>query len=321
MQPSCSIVIPTRERLPQLRRCLEAIASCDYPAHRMEIIIVDDSSSGSTHLNESLSTLPRHLHVSVRKTPGIGPAGARNLGAQAAGGDILAFTDDDCRVDAAWLRTLTAALASSPIVAAGGYTVNNLRNNRWSAASQRIIDLVYAYYNADPHHATFLTTNNLAVHKQGFHEVGGFNERYRTAEDRDFCRRWLAAKNQMVFVPDALVYHEHELTFSGFLRQQFGYGRGAYQFLRDGVPQGQIHVVKNFYASMPRLISSLSGQNGAAATPRFRLLGELALWQAANLAGFAWQAARSSLRTTSLQRKQETRRPKEPSIGRMNTKP
>lgn len=105
MQPACSIVIPTRERVPQLRRCLEAIAACDYPAHRMEIIIVDDSSFSGTHLNEALSTLPGHLQVSVLKTPGIGPAGARNLGALAAAGDILAFTDDDCRVDAAWLRT------------------------------------------------------------------------------------------------------------------------------------------------------------------------------------------------------------------------
>jgi GT2 family glycosyltransferase len=163
-----------------------------------------------------------------------------------------------------------------------------LRGNRWSAASQRVIDLVYAYYNADPDHARFLTTNNLAVPTEAFREVGGFDESFRTAEDRDFCRRWLARGLEITYAREALVQHTHPLTLAAFLRQHFDYGRGAFRFHRraERARDGQVRTVLGFYGSMPRLLRE-NGRGG---------LGDVALWQAANAAGFAWEAARSVAR-------------------------
>jgi len=237
------------------------------------------------------------LEIRTLRTSGIGPAGARNLGAKEAAGEVLAFTDDDCRVDPAWIGTLCASIEPARRIAAGGRTVNNLRDNRWSAASQRIIDLVYAYYNADPSKAAFLTSNNVAVHKDAFKEFGGFDQNYRTAEDRDFCRRWLAQGHELTYVPDALVYHEHYLTLTGFWRQHFGYGRGAFRFLRAAGRKGQMQIIRGFYSSIPRLISTLSDNRRGGSTRWPGLLTDLALWQAANLAGFAWEAARSAMST------------------------
>jgi GT2 family glycosyltransferase len=210
---------------------------------------------------------------------------------------VLAFTDDDCRVDSGWLRALCAALGPSTRRAVGGLTVNGLRSNRWSAASQRIIDLVYAHYNAVPAQATFLTTNNFAVPKEAFRDVAGFDERYRTAEDRDFCRRWLASEREMIYTPEALVHHEHELTFAEFCRQHFNYGRGAFRFHAAAAGDGRLRKVLGFYASLPRFISATANHNhNGGNNRRAALTADLALWQAANAAGFAWEAARTALR-------------------------
>ena len=297
--PHCSIVIPTRRRPATLHGCLAAIASSDYPHDRMETIIVDDGGYGGSALNETVAQMRGRLSVRVLRTAGLGPAGARNAGAKDAGGEVLAFTDDDCRVDPGWLRTLCCSIARSEETAAGGQTVNGLRNNRWSAASQHIIDLVYAYYNADPRRAAFLTTNNLAVRKRAFDELGGFDESYRTAEDREFCRRWLARGHQLVYVPEAIVSHEHELSAAEFFRQHFGYGRGAFQFLRAASGREQIRMVRGFYASIPRLISALRDSNGDGSGRKRRTtrIAELAMWQAANISGFAWEAARTAGRS------------------------
>jgi GT2 family glycosyltransferase len=295
--PLCSIVIATRQRLRSLRRCLEAIAASDYPVHRIEVIVVDDGGCGGSALCDTVRPLRGRLEIHIRKTPGLGPAGARNAGSKEAAGEVLAFTDDDCLVDSGWIRTLCAVIGPSAQTAAGGRTVNGLRDNRWSAASQQIIDLVYAYYNANPMRAAFLTTNNLAVPKEAFRDLGGFDERYCTAEDRDFCRRWLASKREMIYTPEALVYHKHALTFAGFWQQHFNYGRGAFQFHRAAAGHRQLQIILGFYASMPRFIPAIADDNLNGRSGRLAgLTANLVLWQAANSVGFAWEAVRTAVR-------------------------
>jgi GT2 family glycosyltransferase len=281
--PLCTVVIPTRRRPELLRECLRSIAECDYPRDRLEVLVVDDAGSV-----DGASSLGAQLEIGVLRTPGLGPAAARNAASRSASGTVLAFTDDDCRVDPNWLRVLAAPLGDVPRRAAGGHTTNALHGNRWSAASQRIIDLVYAYYNADPEHARFLTTNNLAVPTEAFRDVGGFDESFRTAEDRDFCRRWLARGLEITYTRDAIVHHAHAMTLKAFLRQHFDYGRGAFRFHREAehAQDGQLRTVLGFYGSMPRLLR----ENGRAGVT------DVALWQAANAAGFVWEAARSVAR-------------------------
>jgi GT2 family glycosyltransferase len=288
--PLCTIVIPTRRRPRLLAECLRSIAEADYPSDRLEVIVVDDGGGGA---ETALAGMRGRLELSVLRCQGVGPAAARNAGAERAGGEVVAFTDDDCRASPGWLRALVDALGKAPRQAAGGYTVNALPSYRWSTASQRIIDLVYAYYNANPSRATFLTTNNLAVPAAAFHDVGGFDADFRTAEDRDFCRRWLARGLELAYVPEALVLHAHALTLKAFVRQHFDYGRGAFRFHRRAGDEGdaQLRTVAGFYGSVPRLMRATVNGDGAAGVAK--LAADLAIWQAANGAGFAWEAATS----------------------------
>lgn len=291
--PLCTIVIPTRRRPLLLAECLRSIAGSDYPHEQLEVIVVDDGAGG---IEDALEVVRGRLEASVLRCPGVGPAAARNAGAARATGEILIFTDDDCQVGAEWLSALVKALAGETRRAAGGYTVNALPGNRWSAASQRIVDIVYAYYNADPGRAAFLTTNNLAVPAAAFRAVGGFDVDFRTAEDRDFCRRWLARGLELTYVPDALAFHAHALTLQAFIRQHFAYGRGAFRFHRRAGREGdgQIQTVARFYGSMPHVARTAVNGNGPGGVAK--LAAELALWQAANGAGFAWEAVRTAVR-------------------------
>jgi len=294
--PSCTVVIPTRGRPAMLAECLESIARSDYPRDLLEVVIVDDGDADDPRPASAVLAVRDRLDVSLRQTSGRGPAAARNFGASEARGTILLFTDDDCRVDSRWLRSLSESIRNAPTTAAGGRIVNRLGDNRWSTASQRVIDLVYAYYNADPGQATFLASNNLAVHADAFSELGGFDERFRTAEDRDFCRRWLAAGHELIYVPSAVVEHAHRLTGQDFVLQQFAYGRGAFHFHRTAAREGdsQARRVRGFYADVPRLARRLVQEEGAGDGKRIaRLALEIGGWQLANAAGFAWEAIRA----------------------------
>ena len=294
--PSCTVVIPTRGRPEMLAECVESIARSDYPRDLLEVVIVDDGDADDPRSAAAVSAVRDRLDVSLRQTSGRGPAAARNFGASEARGTILLFTDDDCRVDSRWLRSLSEPIRNAPTTAAGGRILNRLGDNRWSTASQRVIDLVYAYYNADPGQAKFLASNNLAVHADAFSELGGFDERFRTAEDRDFCRRWLAAGHELIYVPSAVVEHAHRLTGQDFVLQQFAYGRGAFHFHRTAAREGdsQASSVRGFYAEFPRLARRLVQEEGAGDGKRIaRLALEIGGWQLANAAGFAWEAIRA----------------------------
>jgi GT2 family glycosyltransferase len=280
--PSVSVVVPTRDRPEQLTRCLSALAGVAYPPERLELIVVNDGGRARLEPICEAARLPVRL---LHQEP-TGPGAARNRGAAAAEGELLALTDDDCRPDAGWLRALAAALASAPDAGAGGQTLNALVSNPFADASQHIQALVYAHYNRDPEGARFLASNNLAVPRRAFEELGGFDEGFPLAsEDRDFCDRWLASGRTLRYAPGAVVHHARELDLAGFVRQHLAYGRGAARYHRARALRGsgRMRDEMSFHrdASLWRRTLGLRPRRRAA-----RMVPLLAIWQAANAAGY-----------------------------------
>src|SRR5207244_12942311 len=93
---------------------------------------------------------------------------------------------------------------------------------------------------ADPDQARFFTSNNLAVARDRFRAIGGFDASFgaAAAEDREFCDRWLAHGHRMIYAADAIVSHVHPLTFRTFCQHHFWYGRCAFWFRRVRVRRG-----------------------------------------------------------------------------------
>jgi glycosyltransferase involved in cell wall biosynthesis len=223
-----SIIIPTYNRPKEITSCLESLSSLNYPRQKFEVIVVDDGSA--LPIDDVIDRFAGQLNISLMHKINNGPASARNKGAEMARGKFLAFTDDDCKPDPNWLRELEKGFTKSADCIVGGETLNLLSDNLYSSASQMICELSYDHYNATREQASFFCTNNMAVPKTKFLEIGAFDENFKTAEDRDFCKRWKNHGFSMIFAPEAVIYHAHKLTFFTFIRQHFNYGRGSYQF-------------------------------------------------------------------------------------------
>jgi len=288
--PLCSIIVPTHARPAQLAECLAALSRLDYPKERLEVIVVDDG--GGVPLAPVLERFRQVLDLTVLEQEQAGPADARNAGAERARGEVLAFTDDDCQPAREWLQRLVARLATHPDSAAGGHTINVLRDNSYARTSQLIIDVGYAQNNRDPDEARFFTTNNLVVPAAGFRSLGGFKAGWVTSEDRDFCDRWIARGFTLAYEPAAIVYHAHGLTFRSFCRQHFAYGRGAYRFHRAHARRWKrrIAIEPSFYLTL--LLYPFKNARGRD-TVQLAVL--LQLWNLVNTAGFIWEWLSTSM--------------------------
>lgn len=225
--PSFSVVVPTYHRIDALPTCLEALAGQAYPRDRFEVLVVDDGSGAS--VEPVVAMFRQRMHVTLLSQPHAGPAQARNAGAAHARGTLLAFTDDDCTPDPGWLRCLAERLAHTSDTMIGGQTVNALRQNRYSTASQLLVDYLYGYYNASAVRPSFFTSNNMALPREAFLTMGGFDAALTRAagEDRELCERWQHRGHRLTYAPEALVLHWHRLTPRRFWRQHFRYGRAA----------------------------------------------------------------------------------------------
>jgi glycosyltransferase involved in cell wall biosynthesis len=103
--PSISVVIPSMlERPDGLRACLDSLAELDYPDY--EVIVVDNRPADAPPFQIAGARVVRE--------PLSGISAARNRGLTAAGGEIIAFTDDDVEVDPAWLLAIALRLEAHP---------------------------------------------------------------------------------------------------------------------------------------------------------------------------------------------------------------
>lgn len=287
MEPFVSVVVPTFARPDALAACLEALADLDYPKDRYEAIVVVDGGAPPT---EAIARAQERLAVTMIEQENAGPAAARNRGATHARGDLLAFTDDDCLPDRGWLRAFADQGLEGDVLA-GGRIVNGAPENLYAEASQLVLDFVFDYYCADPEQARFLISCNMCVPAERFREVGGFDERFRISEDRELSDRWRFERGRVVYVPEAVVHHVRPMTFRGFVRQHFAYGRGAYSYQHERARRGSggLRSDVSFHRELPRRMRRALPGTGRRAPA---LTGLLGVWQAANTAGYLYEAAR-----------------------------
>lgn len=114
--PRATVVVATDLARPeQLLACVQRLADLDYPDY--EIVVVDNrrATVRGEDVLQRLRGIPRVRVVRQRRP---GTSAARNRGAAAATGEIVAFTDDDVEVDRRWLRALARRFVEEPDAAA-----------------------------------------------------------------------------------------------------------------------------------------------------------------------------------------------------------
>lgn len=205
-----SVVIPTRNRNEDLRRCLQALAAQDYPREKFEVIVCDDGSEEDVRpIVEEAGHYG--LAIELARQQPKGPAAARNLGISRARGRIVAMTDSDTLPDRAWLRKLSEAFAANPDAVAVEGKVYAENEGEFDPLGEG---------PSNKHGGVFLTCN-CAYRREVLLRIGGFDEAfpYAAYEDTE-----LAARAQQIgriaWQPEAVVIHpQRPLTLRAVLKK------------------------------------------------------------------------------------------------------
>ena len=192
-----TVVIPARDAEATIGGTLDAIAAQRFDGE-VELIVVDSGSSDATcRLVQAFPGLTTLLH-----NPGGEPAGSRNLGARHARGQVLAFTDADCRPAPDWLAAGTRGLTGADIVQ------GRVVPARAPGQFDRTVSVGHEY--------GLYETANLFVRRDTFERTEGFEpvigpgdaERHPFGEDAWFVWRAKRDGARTTFAADAVVEHE-----------------------------------------------------------------------------------------------------------------
>src|SRR5271163_4354517 len=165
--PMVSVVICAYNAERTMRPCLESLRKLDYP--NFEVVIVDDGSRDSTA--EISLDFPEFRLI---RQPNKGLSVARNVGMQAARGEIIAYTDSDCVVDSHWLRFMVGAMTANGFDACGGPNYAPHEAGRTEACVSASPGAPCHVLTAEDR-AEHLAGCNMVFRKDVLQKIGGFD--------------------------------------------------------------------------------------------------------------------------------------------------
>ena len=290
-----SVIVMTFNRPLTLRNCLESLCHQTFPLDRFEIVVIDGSREPA---RDEVSAFLDSVHINHVIGTNLGIAGNRNRGATHANGRYLAFIDDDCVARPDWLDKLVEVVSADPLALVGGGVENVFPENSYAVAGQAITEAVMNFFNPPDGDPTFFPGLNFAIEREGFLKTGGCDLRFQLlggGEDRDFIDRWVAQGGRLVSCPGAVVRHEHRTSFRSFIRQYFGYGRGAWVYRRLKRQSGRTNAVANSKTHRQLFGELAKPLRRLKLSMRCKTLALIGVWQIAYHAGILWQAASEAI--------------------------
>jgi glycosyltransferase involved in cell wall biosynthesis len=223
-----SVVVPTKDRAELLVEQLEALASQSYSGP-WELIVVDNGPSvdQTPEVVEAFAgRIPVRFVIAAERS---GASFARNAGAEAALGDYLLFVDDDDRVTPGWLEAMARAAEHADIIQG---------KNRFVYCGSDGIDTITISESEGLSDAwgflPCVSGANSGIHKDLFREVGGFNERYKRAQDLEFFWRAQMATGRLAeFVADAVLEYRLRSGMRAVWKQAYDDSTAVPMLYRD----------------------------------------------------------------------------------------
>ncbi|MGA3169815.1 MAG: glycosyltransferase [Chthoniobacteraceae bacterium] len=261
-----SVIIPTCNRPDRLQECLGRVLK---QSGSYEVIVSDDGWTGAFRL----------AGVKWVQGPRRGPAANRNCGARHASGDWLVFLDDDCLPEDGWLEAYEAAMTGDAEILEG-QTVCPMEDR---------LGFYEVIENLD---GGAFWSCNLALRREEFEKLGGFDEDFTEAcaEDMEFAWRMRQRGSRSAFVEKATVTHPpRALGAAGLLRRTAAHRWILLYRLKTGqaskrpLPRAVGKLVAREYADSLRMLYHLQ-----RAGERRRIKGNAlwALWRWVSLPWF-----------------------------------
>lgn len=266
-----SVVIPHYNDLLGLEICLAMLAAQTYPAALTEIIIADNNSRCG--IDAVVETAKGRARIVPAPIQGAGPA--RNAGAEAATGDILAFIDSDCLPEVDWIAKGVAALQDTDFI--GGRVITTARDPARPNAVEAF-ELVFNFdFKRYIEKLGFTGTGNMFVRRDVFLKVGGF--RTGVAEDMEWSFRARGLGYRLAYAPLAIVSHPARTNWADLRGRWERMEREHWDLAREQ-PNGRLKWLLKTCAMpasiLPHAVKVLLAPQLPDLGARFRAIGVLA---------------------------------------------
>ena len=216
--PLVSIIIPCKTVDAYAIECIEYCRALEYPS--LEILILPDQATDIGL--DGVRVIPSGL---------VGPAEKRDLGADNAAGELLAFIDDDAYPEKSWLSGAVGHFGQQQVAAVVGPAVTPGTDGLLQKASGCVYSSFLGsggyrlrYVPMESQEVDDYPSCNFIVRKSVFEEVGGFSTEYWPGEDTKLCLDLTTHLNKkIVYDPKVLVYHHRRKLFRPHLKQIWNY--------------------------------------------------------------------------------------------------
>jgi GT2 family glycosyltransferase len=214
-QPCISFVVPVRNDATRLEVCLRSIRAAHPTSGEVEIVVVDN---GSTDRSPDVA---RAFGARVLVIENVRVSELRNRGAQQAEGPVLAFVDADNEIVPGWAAAALENLQDASVGATGALYDAPPRGT-WV---QRGYGLLRGRTRATAD-VEWLGSGNLAVRRQAFQAVRGFDTTLEACEDVDLCHRLQATGVRILGDPRlGSVHHGDPKTLRDLFKSELWRGR------------------------------------------------------------------------------------------------
>lgn len=219
-----SVVIPTLNRLNDIKKCIGSLEKQDIGAKEFEVIVVDGGSTDGTvqYLEKQVAISPVRLRHYTEKKKGAGVA--RNLGVGKSNARYIAFTDDDCMPEPGWLKKLVTGFPEDEKCAgAGGPIFSADKKNIISRYCDYCRNCLSMEFNGKVIH---IPTMNVLYRRSILLEVGIFDERIIITEDIHLSQKIIKKGYYLKKLDDGVVFHKDPTDLGTLYHKSWLYGTG-----------------------------------------------------------------------------------------------
>jgi peptidoglycan/xylan/chitin deacetylase (PgdA/CDA1 family)/glycosyltransferase involved in cell wall biosynthesis len=282
---STTVVIPTVGRPGNVRELVRSLLDADTAPD--EVLVVDNRPTDRGTVEMMQRDFADDERVRYLTEPVAGASRARNRGLRAAGGELVAFLDDDVIVDAGWLAAVHESWGATPgagcvtglilpaeldtpaqllVQAYGGFD-KGFRRRVYDLGDNRLDHPLYPYLVG-----AYGSGANALFDRHRLLRLGGFDERLgpgtptRAGEDLDVLLRTVLDGAAVAYEPAALVRHHHRSDYASLRQMAYDYGVGlSALFVKHLLsnPRSLVDIGRRLPAGLALLLAPGSQRNAS----------------------------------------------------------